>query len=397
MKRDKGFSLVELMASIAILVIVAGATVGALIQAQRTANSVVLAANTQENLRAGMHFLVRDLTQAGEGLPPGGIAIPLTTSGTSNLNRPGIITTPATTFPTSYTALPVITPGWELGQDATTVNVASNAVLYGIQTDIINVLYADNDLNDQANETGHFLNSAPVTSASSPNCTGTINTSGTSVTMASSCFTMPGATVPPVAVGNLILFTNGNGTALEYVTGVSGQTINFASGDPAGLNGLSATTYPDGTVAAMKASTTTTTITRVWMITYYIDSTTNPSCPQLIRQVNYPGYPSGAPANPPQPVGDCIEDLSFSYDITGSTAPTGTYTIGPGDAPTPVSPDTPAQIRAINVTLEARSEYPFSADPGADYFHNSLSTQVSIRSLSFQNDFTTKTTATPGP
>jgi hypothetical protein len=207
---------------------------------------------------------------------------------------------------------------------------------------------------------------------------------------------MPG-TPTPIGVGNLLLFTNGNGTALEYVTSVSGQTINFAAGDPAGLNGLSATTYPDGTVQAMQASTTTTTITRVWMISYYIDSTTNPSCPQLIRQVNYPGYPSAAPVNPPQPIGDCIENLSFSYDITGSSAPAGTYTIGPGDAPTPISPDSPSQIRAVNVTLEARSEYPFTGAPGSDYFHNSLSTQVSVRSMSFVNDFTTKTTASPGP
>jgi hypothetical protein len=261
------------------------------------------------------------------------------------------------------------------------------------------VVYADNTLIDAS---GNYLNSHPVASAA-PVCGGTINASGTSVTLAASCFTMPGGPTP-IAPGNLILFTNVNGTALEYVTSVSGQTINFAAGDPAGLNGLSAATYPNGTVAAIKASTTTTTITRVWMVTYYIDSTTNPSQPQLVRQVNYPGYPSAAPANPPTPIADCVENLSFSYDLVNSGAPTGTYTNGPGDAPTPASwagppagADSPVQIRAVNVTLEARSEYPFVAAPGSDYFHNSLSTQTSIRNLAFVNQFTTKTTATPGP
>jgi prepilin-type N-terminal cleavage/methylation domain-containing protein len=406
MKRGNGFTLVELMTAIAILTVVVGATVGILIQAQRAANGVALAANTQENLRAGMHFLVRDLMQAGEGLPPGGILIPTNTAGNSNLNRPGIIT-PATTFPTSNNLLYVISPGFTLGQDATTVSATTNAVLNGgLATDIINVVYADNTLTD-AN--GNYLNSASVASAASPVCGGTINASGTSVTMDPACFKMPGSPTP-IAPGNLILFTNVKGTALEYVTSVSGQTINFLASDtggsdPSGLNGLSAATYLNGTVAAINASTITTTITRVWMVTYYIDSTTNPSRPQLVRQVNYPGYPAGNnPANPPTPIADCIEDLSFSYDIVNSGAPAGTYTNGPGDAYTPLSwagppagADTPAQFRAINVTLEGRSEYPFVAAPGADYFHNSLSTQVSVRNLAFVNQFNTKTTATPGP
>jgi len=388
MKRENGFTLVELMTAMAILSVVVATTVGILIQAQRVTSGVALEANTQENLRAGMHFVVRDLMQAGEGVPPGGIDIPLNTSGASNLNRPGIIT-PATTFLTSYTALPVITPGYEQGQDALTVSATTGAVLNGnLQTDIINVIYADNTLVDAS---GHYLNSAPVASASSPTCAGTINASGTSVTLAAGCFTMPGGPTP-VGVGNLILFTNGNGTALEYVTSVSGQTINFAAGDPAGLNALSASTYPDGTVQAMKASTTATTITRVWMVTYYVDSTTNQRCPQLVRQVNYPGYPSGAPVNPPQPIGDCIDDLSFSYDITGSGAPTGTYSNGPGDASTPLGGDSPSQIRAVNVTIGARSLYPFTEAPGEDYFYNSLITQVSVRSLSFVNSFTTSST-----
>jgi len=395
MKRGNGFTLVEVMTAMAILTIVVGATVGVLMKAQQAANAVSLAANTQENLRAGMHFLVRDLMQAGEGVPPGGIMIPTNTAGASNLNRPGIIS-PATTFPTANNLLYVISPGWELGQDATTVSTTTNAVLNGgLATDIINVVYADNSLVDAS---GHYLNSYTVASASSPVCSGTISASGSSVTLASSCFTMPG-TPTPVTTGNLILFTNVNGTALEYVTSVSGQTINFAAGDPAGLNGLSAATYPNGTVAAIKASTTPTTITRVWMVTYYIDSTTYPTRPQLVRQVNYPGYPSGSPANPPQPLADCIEDLSFSYDIVNSGAPTGTYTNGPGDAPYPASwagppagADTPVQIRAINVTLEGRSEYPFTAAPGADFFHNSLSTQVSIRNLAFVNQFSTSST-----
>ena len=101
------------------------------------------------------------------------------------------------------------------------------------------------------------------------------------------------------------------------------------------------------------------------MVTYYIDAT-NAQNPQLIRQVNYPNYPAGAPVNPPTAIADDIENLAFSYAITSSTDPAGTYpttpfTNGPGNAPQPILPDTPAQIRAVNVFLAGRSENTYTA------------------------------------
>src|SRR6202044_4160088 len=88
MKRQRGFSLIEVLVAISILVTVVGLSIGALLQAQTAAKMVSYEANTQENLRAGMHFIVRDLTQAGEGIPQGGITVP-NTGVTSSINRPG--------------------------------------------------------------------------------------------------------------------------------------------------------------------------------------------------------------------------------------------------------------------------------------------------------------------
>ena len=76
MKQQRGFSLIEMMVAVTILILIAGAAVMALTQAQQVTQGVALEANTIENLRAGMHFMVKDLTQAGEGIPPGGIPIP---------------------------------------------------------------------------------------------------------------------------------------------------------------------------------------------------------------------------------------------------------------------------------------------------------------------------------
>ena len=152
----------------------------------------------QEGLRAGMHFLVRDLTQAGEGIPQGGIELPYTV--TSNVNRPGT----GTIFPDYLLA------GNHSGQPdralATSINPTNNAVLTGIATDIINILYADNVLQDTA---GNYLYSYPVVQAapSVPVCAGAIDPAGASVTLAPGCFTMPGV-ANPITTGNLIMFHN---------------------------------------------------------------------------------------------------------------------------------------------------------------------------------------------
>src|ERR1700735_525521 len=157
MKQEKGFSLIELMVSMAIIVIVVGLATAALLQAQHATTAIAMQANTQENLRAGMHFMVRDIAQAGEGIPQGGITIPY--GATSLVNRPGI----AGTFPTTYTAIPAITPGSQLGQFATSINPNTNLPLVsGTRTDIINILYNDDTLVDAV---GNHLYSFPVVQA----------------------------------------------------------------------------------------------------------------------------------------------------------------------------------------------------------------------------------------
>ncbi len=388
MKREKGFSLIELLVAIAILLVVVSVATGVIVQAQHVSEAVALEANVQENLRAAMHFLVRDLTQAGEGIPAAGISIPNTAGGVSNIVRPG---TPAASIfqsqavpPVTYTTLPPVIPGNALGSLVTTQNPATKAILTGgYNTDIVTILYADNTLASSAGApTPPLLTAAPVTEPAPaiPVCAGVITATGSSVTMDPACFTMPGQPTP-LSVGNLIMFHNINGTALEYITSIAGATMNFAPGDPGNLNG---TGLPNGTVAKINAAAVPTTISRVWMVTYYLDVVTNPAKPQLIRQVNYPNFPAGAPANPPQAVGEVIEDLSFSYDIVNSQDPAGTYgAVGPGDAPTSIAPDTPFAFRAVNVYLGGRSEYPWTGTNPNQFLRNSLSTQVSIRSLSF--------------
>ena len=387
MKRENGFSLIELMIAMAILLVVVAGVTSALVLAQHASSEAILEASVVQNVRAGMHFVVRDLMQAGEGIPPEGISLPNTLAGVSAVNRPGTATIFANAG-VSYLVLPSVVPGSGLGQAATSVNPNTGKTITAgaANTDIITVFYADNTLVDVL---GNSLNSFPIIQAAGPACNGTIAANGSFIKLAAACFTMPGL-VTPIAAGNLLLFTNPTGTALGYVTSVNGQTINFAGADPAGVN---QTGDPNNTLAVLGAAGQPTSVTRIWMVTYYVDSTTNAACPQLIRQVNNPGFPAAAPANPPQPIAECIESLGITYDITSSTDPAGTYPLGAGDAPTPVAPDTASQIRAVNVFLAGRSEVPFLMGTNHSFVRNNISTQVSLRSVAFVNQFNTSNTA----
>ncbi|MGA8409279.1 MAG: hypothetical protein WB680_19055, partial [Candidatus Acidiferrales bacterium] len=53
------------------------------------------------------------------------------------------------------------------------------------------------------------------------------------------------------------------------------------------------------------------------------------------------------------------------------------------NAPQIIAPDTPAQIRKVNLLLAARSEVAYGQGRHLGYFRNNLQTEVSVQSLSF--------------
>lgn len=395
MKREAGFTLVEVLVAVSVMLVIVAATVGTLTSAINATQGITLMADTQENLRAGMNYMVRDLLQTGEGIPQGGITIP-NTSGVSALNRPGPGTPSVSfgTFPTTWTALPAITTGYQFGPITATSGVA---------TDMVTVLYADTTLQD-AN--GNWLNKYPIYLASTgtPGCAatnqtpqpqGSIVTSGTTttVTFDKSCIIINNGNTG-INPGDLIMLQNNNTIGDGSITGTdtatsdssghmallvasnvssSANSITFSSGDAFGLNNSGKTA---GTIAQVQSppssgSYPTTTATRIWMITYFIDNS-NPQRPQLMRQVNL---------NPPQAVGEVIENLQIFYDIlnAGSTPPS--VTAGQENPTAAQLPD----IRDAYILMYARSETTY-AQSGL-YFRNNLETVVSIRGLDFYNEF----------
>jgi prepilin-type N-terminal cleavage/methylation domain-containing protein len=398
MKREAGFTMVEMLIAIVVMLIIVATTLGTLTQAIYATEGIGLMADTQENLRAGMNYITRDLIQAGEGIPQEGITIP-NNGTTSAVNRPGPVIAPAAgTFNTSLTSLPAVIGGYQLGPKTSTSGIAS---------DIVTVLYADTTLVDANN---HWLNEFPINGPSgtagcaagnpNPKPQGTISTVGTTttVTFDATCIVINNGNTG-INAGDLILLQNNNTigsdisisdsdtsisdssakVALLYVSSINSgaNSITFSpssANDPFKLNNSGQTS---GTIAQIQSPVNsgtypTTTATRVWMITYYVDNS-NPLRPMLMRQVNL---------NAAQPVGEVIENFQIFYNIlnAGSSPPSVTTAV---ESPTNLQLP---YIRDAYVVLFARSEFPYSQS--GTYFRNNLSSVVSMRGLDFYNEFT---------
>ena len=128
-------------------------------------------------------------------------------------------------------------------------------------------------------------------------------TDGSSITVA-----LPGATAPnspqgrnitdggadDIEPGDLLMLTKGSASALVQVTRVSGQQVYFDAGDSLGLNQSAAAggtakwlqnSAPVDTTPAAGCCVSTIA-TRVRLITYYLDTTTDPRRPRLVRRIN---------------------------------------------------------------------------------------------------------------
>ncbi len=377
-----GFTLIELMMAMSVTMILLYAAVLAFRDAQQTNSIVTESADMTSNLRGGLNNIIQDLQQAGTGIPTGGIPIPFTSNGsttapcgtTAPINRP--ILGGAGTFPPCNAVLNAVEPGNMLGPpitapDATTGTVQNvNSI-----TDEITVLYADNTAGLEAKP----INQPATTTPPSVGCpNGNLKLTGNQLQItfdATNCVNLAAAGIT-IQAGDLIMLNNSLGTAIVYVTNISGQTLTFGAGDPFKLNGR---TEASGTVNQLMPTGCSgaptcfpaTTATRVWMISYYLDNIASPPYIRLVRQVNF---------NTPTPVGETLENLQFTYNFVDGAA-------NPSNQPTVPVGNSESQIRTVNVYLAARSSYRMNHGSKSLYSRNNLMTQVSLRSMAYTNKY----------
>ena len=326
--RDRGFTLVEAIIAAALAMIVLSSALSAFNSSMGLADTSRIVSETNHSLQAAMSLMVRDLLQTGQGIPTGGIPLP-SGGGAAAVNRPA---PGAATFPTTWETLPAISPGSALGP-----------TVLGVTTDIINIVYRDPTIN---------LNEFPLDDIASNGLTATVN-AGTSIGGADG-----------LRPGDLILFTNPNGNAMQMVTSVSGQVVTMAPFDSMNLNQPGAAA---GNVVAISDAGVfpPTTAVRVTMVSYYIDVTTDPTLPRLVRQMN-----NGARLA----IALGVENVQFTYDIVdGATNPVNVNA--------PSGANSAHQIRKVRLFISARS-----LDPGPvthQFMRNSMATDVGLRSLSY--------------
>jgi prepilin-type N-terminal cleavage/methylation domain-containing protein len=349
---SRGFSLTELIVSIGIITIVMGATLAGLSDMMKGNELVMSIASMNSNLRGGMDLMVRDMLQAASGLPGSHtVSIP-NGAGSARVNLPGP-PGPVFQLPVDQPFMPAVIP-----------RNGAGPVINGVATDVVSILMADNDFLD-----------ATLTAVTD-----------TQVTVSAASFIAAGPA--RVTEGQLMMISKGSVNTLVQVTAVDvpNRRLTFDDGDSLNLNQAGAA---NGSLAALNADVpvndpTATRISRVRLLTYYLDNTTDPARPRLVRRINN-GHPTVFNNALGTAVAVDVYDLQVTYDITNGVGnPSGVdmsaADLGGGGACAP-DPCAETQIRKVTLLLTARA--PNQVSGNTSFLTNTLESQVSLRAMAF--------------
>ena len=365
MRGARGFTLVELLVSMAIVLVIMGGTLTVIKDASRAAESTNQVLGLNNNLRVGTDLLVRVLIQVGQGLPTGRTVQVPNGHDALVIRRPAPLNSVCTTWPSGTQSIQAVTPG-----------PACGPVINGVATDVTTTLAVDSVL--EAVPVQGFNLVAHTATVSLPAQTAgglDISTGGPD----------------DVRVGDLVMFTKGSASALAYVTAVDGgQALTFGNGDPMNLNQfddeLNGTVNDLATLAPTTANAAR--LSRVRMITYYLDVSLDPTAPRLIRHMGW-GDPAVAANRRGQTVAFGIENLQFTYDmVDGAGNPANVrmvardLTAAGACAPNPCSAN---QIRKVNIFLSGRSRTAMRST--RQVLRNRLTARVGLRNLAFANRY----------
>jgi prepilin-type N-terminal cleavage/methylation domain-containing protein len=373
--RIQGFTLLELMVAMALGLLVMGALASLFKIGMNSTILVEQRAEAQQEMRAGMDLMVKDLSLAGAGLPTGGLQLP-TGTGNNGLSKFGCDQTGTChivnhTYPangTSTNYMYGIIPGFSNGVEAgASIKAAPSPPAVN---DSVTVVYADYNF--------------PLSqyNAQFP------NVNGTSINLTAS-----GTPYPPlinsaggIQQGDIIMVTGGGITAIGEVTNLSASgtggsanaagVLDFANGDPLNLNQTGAQLGNLAQVAAATGvNTNVTSVTRLYVVTYYLTTSTAayagaPQSVRLMRQVN---------GLTPVPVADDIISLQFAFDTYNSTNgaldANQANPIGAGESPN--------NIQKINLVMMGQSITNWGNKSQNLY----LATDISARNMSFRNSY----------
>ena len=375
-KRHHGFSLLEMTIATALGLMMILLMTSLFKMGMTATMTVTQRAETQQNIRAGIEMMTKDLSLAGSGLPSGGLQLANANGATSvACNQAGTCYVPGATYPKSGSGtnnyMYGILPGFNRGvQNGVAVPSAP-----GVVNDSITSIYCDYNF-PLTNFTFTFpstvqANVAVVNGGVQPNN-----------------ILAPGG----LNVGDLMLFivsTPGNGTgslgtsvaqtaaAVAEITGIpNNTTINFAANDALNFNQTGPNSLAN--VAGAFVAGTTMSVCRLNAVTYFLQVPAaggTVQTPRLMRQVN------GLTA---VPVADNIINLQFTFDVINSVA--GTMSANQAD---PIGAGlSPALIQKVNIWVMGQS----LTNSGKNAQSMYLASSVSASNMSFCNSYSSSTT-----
>lgn len=347
-----GFTLMELIVAMALGLLVMASMASLFKTGLNSVMLVTQRAETQQNMRAAIDLMVKDITMAGAGLPSGGLQLP-TGNGSSLSNfacdQGGICHVPSFNYPNNNYMYGVI-PGFNNGVEA---NAVITAAPPPIINDSITVIYTDYNFPLQEY-----------------NITFPTPGDGTNITLTPNPTYVP---APPlitaaggIQVGDLILLSNSLGTAVGEVTSLGPTFIDFADRDALNINQNGALS---NNIKAISTGANTTAY-RLFAVTYYLTVPANGQTPRLMRQVN---------GLNPVPVADDIINLQFAFDCYDST----TSALDANQANPLGVGESPNLIQKINIVVMGQS----MLNNGNKSQNMYLATSVSARNMAFRNTY----------
>lgn len=333
-----GFSLLEVVASVAIFLVATSAMYGLLLVADRSRTAVNQRAELLKNIRAAMTIVGRDAYNAGYKYPVSSVLLP-DNKVSALLGVPGDV---------------------DASRDLMPPVIAGNSInpndLSGVNTDQFSFVFQDPAFNVDANNVSQpLLVNAPTFNTAS-GLDEIVPISGD----ASSC-----------RAKDIMVITGRTSATVGVVTNINGSAVQFGSGDVLGFNSPAAIDNPMRNIQAP------TTMRRASLITYRVlrDGA-------LVRTV-YANDVNRTVSSPSvdNPLVYGVEAMTVEYVLNN-----GTVTRNPLAGPDGVQgngDDQPANqnlVRQVRVTLTVRSS---EKDPAGNYFKVTMTTTFDTRNLGY--------------
>jgi prepilin-type N-terminal cleavage/methylation domain-containing protein len=320
-----GFTIMELMISMAIFLVAGGAMLGLMNVASKSGDATSQRTELLKNARTGMTTIGRDIFNAGYSYPTTSVLLP-------DNKLSGLIGVP-NDIDNSRDLVAAVSAGKEVNTNG--LETAAG-VISGRKTDQITMVYQDNSFNRDAKGVSQPLQ------VSEPSFIAT----GTPL---DEIVPLAGNDAAACRPNDIVLVTGSTSAAIGVITSIDGQSVRFAGGDVLGFNNPNASEL----VNPMRNIKAPTTLRRISLVTYKV---THDGA--LVRTV-YGNNPAATLARPSreEPLVYGVEDMKVEYVLHNGTV-TRNPIAGP-DETQGTSDDVPAnqyQVRQVRVTLTVQSQ-----------------------------------------